>query len=186
MRTLGEKLGGRRSLANVLQGDGVLSEVPAVRLPRLPLEGGCQCGRLRYQVTATPLTYYFCHCARCRRQSGSAFGSSMLVAAEALELTGERHHLEWRGGSGRLMDHTFCPHCSARIHNTTRREAITALKPGTLDDQSFLHPAGEIFTAQRLPVTPLPTDGRLLYEGAPDFAALEARWSLMLAGGRAT
>ena len=45
----------------------------------LPLEGGCQCGAVRYAISAAPLTLYCCHCTECQAQSSSAFGMSMLV-----------------------------------------------------------------------------------------------------------
>jgi hypothetical protein len=42
-------------------------------------EGGCQCGRVRYRVEGEPLTLGICHCTECQRQSGSAFGMSMVT-----------------------------------------------------------------------------------------------------------
>ena len=49
---------------------------------RLPLSGGCQCGRVRYQIRAEPLAVYVCHCTECQRQSGSAFALSLAVARD--------------------------------------------------------------------------------------------------------
>jgi hypothetical protein len=54
---------------------------------RLPQAGGCQCGAVRYEIAAAPLTLYACHCAECQRQSGSAFGLSMPVPAGAVRIT---------------------------------------------------------------------------------------------------
>ncbi|MFL6835047.1 MAG: GFA family protein, partial [Xanthobacteraceae bacterium] len=51
---------------------------------RLPLSGGCQCGGVRYELSAEPLTVYVCHCTECQRQSGSAFALSLAVARDAL------------------------------------------------------------------------------------------------------
>ena len=51
---------------------------------QLPLTGGCQCGSVRYQITANPFAVYVCHCTECQRQSGSAFALSLAVAREAL------------------------------------------------------------------------------------------------------
>jgi hypothetical protein len=54
-----------------------------------PYTGGCQCGRVRYELTAEPIRIVACHCTECQRQSGSAFGMSMLVSADSLTVTGE-------------------------------------------------------------------------------------------------
>ena len=50
---------------------------------RLPLTGGCQCGGVRYEIKAAPLSLYVCHCTECQRQSGSAFALSLAVPRDA-------------------------------------------------------------------------------------------------------
>jgi hypothetical protein len=37
------------------------------------LEGGCFCGRVRYEVTGTPFHRTNCHCSICRRTTGAPF-----------------------------------------------------------------------------------------------------------------
>ena len=49
--------------------------------------GGCQCGAVRYELSAEPLALYVCHCRECRRQSASAFGISVIAPRAALRLT---------------------------------------------------------------------------------------------------
>ena len=33
-----------------------------MKLPAFPVEGGCQCGTVRYRLKAAPLGIYACHC----------------------------------------------------------------------------------------------------------------------------
>src|SRR5215472_6995201 len=40
---------------------------------RYPIEGGCNCGEVRYRITRQPLTVYVCHCHLCQKRTGSAF-----------------------------------------------------------------------------------------------------------------
>lgn len=49
-------------------------------------DGGCQCGAVRYRIVGTPLDLAVCHCTECQRQSGSAFGMSLAVAAPTFRL----------------------------------------------------------------------------------------------------
>ena len=53
-----------------------------------PYTGGCQCGSVRYVLTAEPIRVTACHCTECQRQSGSAFSMSMPVRKEGLSVTG--------------------------------------------------------------------------------------------------
>ena len=39
----------------------------------LPLIGGCQCGKIRYEITEVPQLVYTCHCTDCQRITSSAF-----------------------------------------------------------------------------------------------------------------
>ena len=46
-------------------------------MPDLPLTGGCQCGKVRYEIRAAPLMVYNCHCTTCQRISAGAFNISV-------------------------------------------------------------------------------------------------------------
>ena len=150
-----------------------------VDLPELPLSGGCECGKLRYRVTAKPVTYYACHCTVCQRQSGSAFGCSLMLPADGVEFDGEREIYHCTGGSGRPQEKTFCPSCGTRISHRVVGGTMLVIKPGTLDDRSWLHPAGHIFTATKQPWIELSEDDGIICEDAPDMPALRERWSAM-------
>ena len=54
-----------------------------------PYTGGCQCGNIRYTLNDEPLRLYACHCTVCQQRSGSAFGMSMVVDREIVEIKGE-------------------------------------------------------------------------------------------------
>jgi len=45
----------------------------------LPQTGGCQCGKVRYEITQQPLLVYTCHCLDCQRLTGSAFSLGVVV-----------------------------------------------------------------------------------------------------------
>ena len=113
-----------------------------------PCRGGCQCGRIRYEIQAEPLTLYACHCTECQRQSGSAFGMSMPVPREAvILLKGEPRQWIRSSESGREVICCFCGECGTRLfHKPTRNPNITNVKPGTLDDTSWLRPVGNLWT----------------------------------------
>lgn len=141
--------------------------------------GGCQCGQIRYQLLAEPLTLYVCHCTECQKQSSSAFGMSMTVPCEALIIT-QGHPREWRrkGDSDREVVCFFCGGCGTRLfHQPARNPDITNLKPGTLDDTSWLQPVGHVWTRSAQPWLIIP-EGTLQNEGQPtDFAEFLQRFT---------
>jgi hypothetical protein len=107
-----------------------------------PYTGGCQCGALRYVLDAEPAWVVACHCKQCQRQSGSAFGMSMLVKEASLTVTGPTKRFTRITDSGYENTGVFCPECGVRIyHMPGYAKDVLVLKPGTLDDTSWLKPS---------------------------------------------
>ncbi len=146
----------------------------------LPYAGGCQCRQVRYEIRAEPLTLYACHCKECQKQSASAFGLSMPVPKEAVVILNGKLALWQRVfHSGRKVSCLFCEYCGTRLfHNPLRNPAITNVKPGTLDDTSWLKPVGHLWiqSAQKwIAISPK----TLNYETQPvDFTPLFERFQI--------
>jgi hypothetical protein len=139
-----------------------------------PYAGGCQCGRIRYEIWANPLTLYVCHCRECQKQSSSAFGMSMTVSRNAfVVLKGQPKEWSRVSDKGRDVICFFCGECGTRLfHRPARNLDIVNIKPGTLDDTSWLKPVGNLWTGSAQPWVSL-GDQMLNYKGQPsDFAEL--------------
>ena len=50
---------------------------------KLPQTGGCQCGKIRYEIIETPQSVYTCHCTDCQRLTSSAFSMGVVIAEKA-------------------------------------------------------------------------------------------------------
>ena len=125
-------------------------------------QGGCQCGVVRYEVQGEPLAVGICHCTECQRQSGSAFGMSMIVPKNAFRiLQGHLKTFTRTSDSGRPVTCAFCADCGTRIHHEPRYlQGVLNIKPGTLDDTSFLAPTIEVWSARKHPWLGLPSSVR--------------------------
>jgi hypothetical protein len=142
--------------------------------------GGCQCGQIRYEIQAEPLTLYACHCKECQKQSSSAFGMSMPVPRDAVVIIrGQPKQWKRVSDSGREVTCLFCEECGTRLfHNPARNSQITNVKPGTLDDTSWLKPAGNLWTQSSQTWVVL-SEQMLNYEAQPsDFAELFERFQI--------
>lgn len=77
--------------------------------------------------------------------------------------------------SGREKICNFCADCGTRLyHEPARNKSIYNIKPGTLDDTSWLAPAGHLWTQSAQPWVAIPDGGDVLsYETQPpDFQPL--------------
>ncbi len=133
-----------------------------------PREGGCQCGQVRYRIEADPLALGICHCTECQRQSGSAFGMSLIVPVESFRLlSGVPKVFSRSAASGNHIDCYFCPDCGTRIyHDPESMKGSLNIKAGTLDDTSWLEPAFQVWTRSKQPWVVVP-DGLRSFEGQP-------------------
>jgi hypothetical protein len=50
---------------------------------KLPAEGGCLCGAVRYQISFEPRSADYCHCRMCRRAAGAPVVARVTVADAA-------------------------------------------------------------------------------------------------------
>jgi hypothetical protein len=118
--------------------------------------GGCLCGAVRYTVRGDPLRVVRCHCANCRKESGSAFTVYAWWPIEAFEMSGEISSYDGRG---------FCPRCGSRVVDTTHTDTHVEIRIGSLDDAPFeLRPEHEAWVKRRESWIP-PVEGAAQHDG---------------------
>jgi hypothetical protein len=96
--------------------------------------GSCACGQLKYEIRSAiygPINY--CHCWRCRKQSGASFGTSASIrSADLVILTGADQMAFWESSPG--MRRFFASCCGSPIYkaNEDKPEELR-IRLGTLD-----------------------------------------------------
>jgi len=116
--------------------------------------GGCLCGAIRYRAEGDPIHVGRCHCADCRKESGSAFTVYGQWPRERFTMTGDVATYEGR---------SFCARCGTRI-GTSLDEDVVEIRLGSLDDAPFeLVPEAEIWIKRREPWL-APVDGASQHE----------------------
>ncbi len=55
---------------------------------KLPQTGGCQCGKIRYEIGEAPQLVYTCHCRDCQRLTSSAFSLGIVVSEAGFRMSG--------------------------------------------------------------------------------------------------
>lgn len=96
------------------------------------LKGSCACGEVRYEIDGDligPVSY--CHCWRCRKHSGSSFGTTANVRPDALRFVrGEANLRFWESSPG--VRRYFAGCCGSPIYKTGEGENL-GFRLGTLD-----------------------------------------------------
>ena len=98
------------------------------------LKGSCACGQVRYEIRDSllgPITY--CHCWRCRKQSGSSFGTTAGLKATALAfVAGEALMKSWESSPG--VQRFFASCCGSPIYKSDEADPEEfGFRLGTLD-----------------------------------------------------
>ena len=120
---------------------------------KAPYSGRCLCEAVHFRVTQEPLTIYACHCTDCQKRSGSAFGLSMWIHRSAIEVTkGEPAIHKSTGADGKLRLAKICGQCGTRMWSEPpARPDFAVMRPGTLDDTSWVQPVAHIWTRSAQP-----------------------------------
>jgi hypothetical protein len=145
-----------------------------------PQPGGCLCGAIRLLLTEDPLTLYACHCTDCQRHTGTSFVLSMIARRQAVEVvSGEPSQYAFATPDGRQKRGRFCGRCSTRLWGEpVALPDLVALRPGILDDTSWVEPVAHIWTASAQRWIEIP-ERTLTFSGQPrgeEMAALVRAW----------
>ena len=113
------------------------------------LEGGCQCGAVRYRITGGPVMSALCHCRMCRRANAApAVAWAMYEAAQVVFLNQPPTVYASSPGARR----GFCTRCGTQISFTADYiPGLIDITIGSLDDPGQVPPALHYWDSERLP-----------------------------------
>lgn len=112
--------------------------------------GSCLCGSVRYAVDGRISPIVLCHCAKCRRSTGSAFHPGAVCRKSRFRWTaGEDAITAWRSESG--YERPFCRHCGALVPMFQRDGEFVVLHAGSLDGDPATRPERHIFVGSKAP-----------------------------------
>ncbi|MFN4144086.1 GFA family protein [Aestuariivirga sp.] len=110
--------------------------------------GGCQCGAVRYRITAPFENPHICHCRMCQKAFGNYF-----AALVGTKKTG----LQWTKGqpsffrSSEIVQRGFCRDCGTPLTFAYDESERIAVSIGSLDRPEAVTPANQYGIEARLP-----------------------------------
>ena len=112
----------------------------------MKIEGGCQCGKVRYSGEAEPIFVGVCHCTSCQKGSGTAFNSVLAVPKPAISMTGTVSTYEGKGDTGNATYRRFCQQCGSPVQiEAAIMTDVVMIPVGTLDKPGAVKPAMQIY-----------------------------------------
>ena len=134
------------------------------------LKGSCLCGALKFVVTGEPTRFYHCHCSRCRKFTGSAHASNILINPEFFEwLDGEDQVGRFEHPEAKHFATCFCKRCGSSLPWLGKSGATIVIPAGTLDDDPGVRTAAHIFVASKAPWVEIGDDCPQFDEYPPGF-----------------
>jgi hypothetical protein len=112
--------------------------------------GGCLCGEVRFEVRGSVSSMASCHCSRCRKAYGAAFGTVAVVQRKDFAYTaGEALIVSFQ--SSARVNRPFCQRCGSRLPIREEWDPLVGIPAGLLDDDPGTKPSSHIFVASKAP-----------------------------------
>ncbi|MGE0237691.1 MAG: GFA family protein [Parvibaculaceae bacterium] len=116
---------------------------------KLPWDGGCLCGQIRFRISAPPLLTMACHCTGCQKLSASAYSLTIAVPSEGFTVTQGETVIGGRHGPTRQL---YCPHCKNWMFTHAHGlDFFVNVRATMLDQHDWYVPFVEVNTAEGLP-----------------------------------
>ncbi|MBV9914005.1 MAG: GFA family protein [Sinobacteraceae bacterium] len=102
---------------------------------------------MTYEASGEPQRFFFCHCSRCRKASGSAHAANIFLQPGTLRfLSGEEQVRKFRLPQAERFANHFCGTCGARLPRQGGADTVV-IPAGSLNTDVPLAPQARIFMA---------------------------------------
>jgi hypothetical protein len=134
--------------------------------PETPLQGGCLCGAVRYEITTPLAAARYCHCTHCQRRTGTASSANGVVPRAGFRLLSGREQVRsYEPPTG--VPKWFCSNCgSAVFSGEPFADEEVVVRLGTLDRDPAIRPEYRQFVDSAAAWEPIPEDGLPRYPGS--------------------
>lgn len=115
-----------------------------------PLRGRCYCGAIQLEVEDALVSAFYCHCSRCRQQTGSAFAAIGCIEVEKFAIRSGEDALS-RSAESVNGHGAVCAFCHARVYAIVRERRFVHIPLGILADTPSVRPSFHIFVGSKAP-----------------------------------
>jgi hypothetical protein len=114
------------------------------------INGSCVCGLVSFRVSEPFDSFYFCHCSRCRRSTGSAHAANIFARLDRIDwLSGKDQIKNFELPEAEFFNKSFCSKCGSPVPHKARSGNFLIIPAGSLDSAPSLSPQNNIFWDDR-------------------------------------
>lgn len=111
--------------------------------------GSCLCSTVRFEIDGDFDRFYLCHCAHCRKDTGSAHAANLFAGTATLRwLAGEQNVRQYTLPSTR-HSRSFCSTCGSALPSLQMNGALLVVPAGSLDGELALRPDAHLFASSK-------------------------------------
>ena len=119
-------------------------------MPNDKVIGSCFCNEVSYEITGNLGIFQYCHCSRCRKFTGSAFASNILVSPKDFKwLSGEEFVGRYEPEDTKYFATCFCKKCGSSLPWLVKTGVSVVVPAGTLNEDPEIKPIHNIFCGSR-------------------------------------
>jgi hypothetical protein len=117
--------------------------------------GSCLCRSVRYELSAEPGAFGYCHCTSCRKASGSAHAANAPVDRADLHLlSGKEFIREFESSPGKFR--AFCTNCGSPLYGyLSSMPEVIRIRLGSLDTPFMKQPQAHTWVSDKAPWEPI-------------------------------
>lgn len=108
--------------------------------------GSCLCGRVKFNLEGEFEKFFFCHCSRCRKVSGSAHCANLFAPSATLTWLSGEDNIGFYRHEGTNFARNFCSTCSSLVPLHIEARNTVIVPAGCLDTDVDIMPQAHIFT----------------------------------------
>jgi len=119
-------------------------------MPKNKVTGSCLCKKVTYEIRGDIGIFHYCHCSRCRKFTGSAFASNLMVDPNDFSwVNGEDYIGRFELNGAKHFATSFCKKCGSSLPWLEKKGKVVVIPAGTLDGDPQIRPSQNIFCGSR-------------------------------------
>lgn len=119
-------------------------------MAKITLTGSCLCQAVTFEVRGEPVSFYHCHCRRCRKATGTGHSSNIICKAEGIKwLSGEERVNRYKLAEAKRFASWFCRECGSALPRYDASMNTVVIPAGSLDCEPPIEAEARIFWGSR-------------------------------------
>jgi hypothetical protein len=111
--------------------------------------GSCLCGTVSFRISGEFESFFLCHCARCRKGTGSAHAANLFSTKAAIMWLSGQDSIKTYRVPGTRHQRGFCTQCGSALPQVQSGGGLLVVPAGSLDTAMDIRPNAHICVASR-------------------------------------